>query len=68
LKAYRSLVEAFTNDMDHNAEPDMTEYFNFAEAAIPEENGQIDVDCVFSAPNTVNSATGTCLAQPEGNE
>lgn len=54
--------------MDHDAEPDMTEYFNFAEAAIPEENGQIDLDCVFSAPPTIDSATGTCPAHPEGSE
>jgi len=54
--------------MDHDVEPDMTDYFNFAEAAIPEENDQIDLDCVFSSPAIVDSATGTCPAHPEGSE
>lgn len=54
--------------MEHDQQPDIGEYFNFAAASLPEEDSQLDVTAAFSTSDMLNSATRTCPAHPEGIE
>lgn len=52
--------------MDHDAQPDMAEFFNFAAASMPEESNQLNLAGAFSSSEVLNSVIVTCPVHPEG--
>lgn len=59
--------------MEPDLQPDMAEFFNFAAASMPEENGQLDVPIAFTSadvfdPVAATHTTHTCPVHPEGTE
>jgi hypothetical protein len=52
--------------MDHDAQPDMAEFFNFAAASMPEESSQLNLAGAFSSSDVLNSVMAPCPVHPEG--
>jgi len=59
--------------MDQDHQPDMAEFFNFAAASMPDENGQLDVAIPLTTsdmfdPLVATQAAHNCPVHPDGIE